>query len=145
MEQKVPAIENGIVIDHIPPQGALKVLKLLELNDEQVTFGNNLTSGKIGRKGLVKISDKYLTKAELGKISLVAPDATVSVINDYKVVDKKKIEIPAVFDGILTCFNPRCITRHEPVRTKFYVTSKEPLKIKCHHCESVFLRDQIKI
>ena len=145
MEQKVPAIENGIVIDHIPVQSTLKVVKLLELGSELVTFGNNLSSSKMGKKGLVKISDKYLTKAELGKISLVAPDAMISIIKDYKVIDKKKVDIPAMFDAILTCFNPKCITRHEPARTKFYVLSKNPLKIRCHHCESVFWGDQIKI
>ena len=93
----------------------------------------------------MKVSDKYLTQEELGKISLLATEATISVIKDYKVLEKRKIEMPDVFDGILQCFNPKCITRHEEVRTKFYVISKDPLNIKCHHCESVFLKDQIKI
>ena len=57
---EVSAIENGTVIDHIPPASLFKVIKLLGLDrtTHQVTFGANLQSKRIGTKAIVKIADK---------------------------------------------------------------------------------------
>lgn len=145
MEKRIPAIKNGIVIDHIPVESTLKVLDLLDLGNELIALGNNLGSNKMGKKGVVKISDKYLTKQELDKISILGPEVTISIIKKYKVVEKRKADIPKIFEGVLTCFNPQCVTRHELVKTVFYVVSKDPLKVRCHYCENTFQGKQIKI
>ena len=60
-ELKVSAIENGTVIDHIPANSLFKVIKILDLEnlEEQVLFGTNLESKKYGRKGIVKVSNKF--------------------------------------------------------------------------------------
>lgn len=143
--KRVAAIQNGTVIDHIPSDATFKVLQILDLGNESVTVGNNLSSKKMGLKGLVKISDKVLTKEELNKIAVISPQVTVSTIKNYKVENKFKLELPKVFDNIIKCFNPRCITRNQKVPTKFYVIKKKPLKIKCYYCERTFEKDEILI
>ena len=95
-ELKVSAIENGTVIDHIPANSLFKVIKILSLEnlEEQVLFGTNLESKKYGRKGIVKVSNKFFESDEVNKIALVAPNASLIEIRDYKVVQKSRVQIP---------------------------------------------------
>jgi len=133
----VSAIENGTVIDHIPVNTVLMVLNILGLNnyEDEVLIGINLDSKKYGKKGIIKVRGKYFQQHDLNKIALVAPDATLIVIKNYEVVEKKSVQIPDKIDEILKCINPNCITNKETIKTKFTVIGKDPLKIQCHYCE----------
>jgi len=136
-EYKVSAIENGTVIDHIPAKNVFQVIKILNLEnfDNMVLFGTNLESKKYGTKGIIKLSNKFFKKEEINKIALVAPQATLIIIKDYKVIEKKNVEIPDEVIKIVKCFNPNCITNHEKIITRFTVISKEDLKLHCYYCE----------
>ena len=86
-ELKVKPIENGTVIDHIPANKALQVLKILGLPKEgtNVTLAMNVSS-KLGFKDIVKFENRELEHTEIDKISLIAPDATINIIRDYEIV-----------------------------------------------------------
>jgi aspartate carbamoyltransferase regulatory subunit len=144
-ELKVSAIENGTVIDHIPGKVVFQVVKILNLSEvsDQVTFGTNLDSRKMGKKGIIKVSNKFFRPDEINKIALVAPTATLIIIRNFKVVEKKKVEVPDSVEKIVKCFNPNCITNHENVSTRFTVIDKEDLKLQCHYCEKITARDTI--
>ncbi len=144
-EMKVPGIESGTVIDHIPSESTFKVLDILKIGDELVTIGNNLSSKKMGKKGIIKVSDKMLKKEELDKIALIAPKATINEIKNFKVVKKRQVQMPSLFLGMMKCFNPTCITRHQDVKTKFILINKKPVELKCHYCESVFDKEQLEL
>jgi len=120
-ELKVSAIENGTVIDHIPAQSVFQVINILSLNkvSNQIMVGTNLESAKLGKKGIIKVSNKYFESEEINKIALVAPSATLIVIKDYTVVYKAKVEIPDNITKIVKCINPNCITNNEDIVTKF--------------------------
>lgn len=147
LKLKVSAIRNGTVIDHIPSQSLFKVISILglEKTKNQVTFGSNLESSKLGDKAIIKISDKYFRDDEINKIALIAPHAKLNIIKDYEVVEKKIVEIPDTIQGIARCFNPKCITNNEPMTTCFKVVSKEPVALKCRYCEKITYKEQIKI
>ena len=135
---KVSAIRNGTVLDHIPAQSVFQVVDILDLNhaENPVTIGSNLESKSLGRKGIIKISDRFFADAELGRIALVAPDATVNVIRDYEVVEKKKINLPEVVVGLARCSNPMCVTNHQAVTTRFKtIVESKKVKLLCHYCE----------
>jgi len=144
-ELVVSAIENGTVIDHIPGQVVFQVVKILNLSEvsDQVTFGTNLDSRKMGKKGIIKVSNKFFRPGEFNKIALVAPTATLIIIKNFKVVEKKKVEVPDSVEKIVKCFNPNCITNHEGMTTRFTVIDKEDLKLQCHYCEKITARDTI--
>ena len=91
-ELVVSALENGTVLDHIPAENVYKALDILNLKgiESQITIGINLVSKVHGKKGIIKIADKFFEDEELNKLALIAPDATVNVIRDFKVVEKKK-------------------------------------------------------
>ena len=138
-ELQVSAIENGTVIDHIPPKSVFQVVKMLGMENckEQVLFGTNLESKKYGRKGIIKVANLFFQSDEINKIALVAPSATLIVSRNYLVVEKRKVEIPDQIFRFVRCFNPNCITNHEKITTKFNVIDKEDLKLECIYCEKV--------
>ena len=144
-ERKVSAIRHGTVIDHIPPAYTFKILSMLNISSELVTVGNNLTSKSMGSKGVIKIAEKELTQEELNKIAIFAPEAKVSIIRNYKVAKKHGVTVPKTVEGIVQCFNTNCITRHQPVKTKFHLVQTKPIKLKCHHCEKTFDKEQISL
>lgn len=146
-ELKVSAIENGTVIDHIPPQSVFQVINILGLNkvNNQIMVGTNLESQKHGKKGIIKVSKKYFESEEINKIALVAPTATLIVIKDYTVVYKAKVEIPERIRKIVKCINPNCITNHEDIPTNFTVLEREDgLRLHCNYCEKYTKKQNIQ-
>ena len=144
----VSAIENGTVIDHIPADKVFEVIRILDFEHSKnsVYFGTNLDSKKYGKKGIIKISEKYFEPEVINKIALVAPTASLIEIKDYEVVKKHSIEIPNHIDGFVKCFNPNCVTNKESVKTKFTVLKDEEGKVnlKCHYCEKYTRQDNIE-
>ncbi len=133
----VAAIQNGTVIDHIPAAKTYQVASLLGLYEltSAVTIGNNFVSEKVGKKGIIKVSDKFFTNEEISRLSVVAPKAVLNIIRDYEVVEKKTVETPDELRGIIKCNNPVCITNNEPMPTVFHVVDKEHGICKCHYCD----------
>ena len=146
-ELSVSAIKDGTVIDHIPSNATLKVVDILDLKGIRsiISVATNLTSKTMGKKGIIKIGGKDLTKEEVDKIALIAPDATVNIIKDYNVKKKIKVTIPEVINRIIKCSNPNCITNNEKLTTKFSVLRKNPLKVKCYYCERSMDKEDITL
>ena len=144
-ELKVSAIENGTVIDHIPSEKVFQVIRILNLNENNnmVLFGTNLESSKMGKKGIIKVSNKFFQADEINKIALVAPNATLIIIKNFKVTEKTKVQVPDAVEKIVKCFNPNCITNIEEVTTKFTVVDKEQMRLKCHYCEKITSKSSI--
>ncbi len=143
----VSAIQNGTVIDHIPAKNLFKVISILGLDhiDNQINFGTHLESKKLGRKAIIKISDKFFEDTDINRIALVAPDAKLNIIRDYEVVEKKVVEVPDSIVGIARCMNPKCITNFEKVTTRFKVVSKKNVALKCHYCEKITNQENLHI
>ena len=146
-ERLVAAIENGTVIDHIPTEKTYAVATLLGLQKLQtpVTIGYNYPSKKLGKKGIIKIEDKFFTDEEISRLSVVAPNVVLNVIRDYEVVEKKKVVTPDTLKGIVRCNNPKCITNNEPMNTIFHVIDKNSGIIKCHYCDKEQVISEVKL
>lgn len=135
-ELAVAALRNGTVIDHIPSQSVFAAARILGLEglDKSITIGSNLVSRKLGSKGIIKVADTFFEPIELERIALIAPTAVVNIIRDYVVVDKYPIALPETVVGIVKCPNPKCVTNHQPVTTRFDVTDRGDVKLRCHYC-----------
>lgn len=146
-ELQVAAIENGTVIDHIPASRTYQVVRLLHLDEltEPVTIGNYLPSDKLGRKGIIKITNKFFTPEEVSRLSVVAPKIVLNLIRGYEVVEKRLIETPDELRGIIRCNNPKCICNNEPMRTWFNVVDKKRGIVKCHYCDKEQHLDEVKL
>ncbi|KHT45499.1 aspartate carbamoyltransferase regulatory subunit [Vibrio sinaloensis] len=141
---QVEAIKNGTVIDHIPAQIGIKVLKLFSMHksEQRVTVGLNLPSSAIGHKDLLKIENIFITEEQASKLALYAPHATVNQIENYQVVKKLALELPEQVNNVFECPNTNCITHGEPVESSFKVfEKKDDIRLKCKYCEKVFSRE----
>jgi len=145
---KVSAIKNGTVLDHIPADQLFKVIDILGLSrsENQITFGTNLESKLLGKKSIIKISDKYFEDYEINRIALIAPQAKINIIHNFEVVEKRILSVPSQIKGIARCMNPACITNHQPIETIFTtVEGSDELKLLCHYCEKVTDEKNLKI
>ena len=146
-ELQVAALENGTVIDHIPSEKLFTVVSLLGLKhmSNNITIGFNLQSEKLGKKGIIKIADKFFTDDEINRIAVVAPNVKLNILRNYEVVEKRELTLPDELIGIVKCANPKCITNNEPMPTRFQVIDKEKCVIKCHYCEKEQERKDIAL
>ena len=145
---KVSAIKDGTVLDHIPADQLFKVIDILGLSriSNQITFGTNLESKLLGKKAIIKITDKYFKDSDINKIALIAPQAKINIIHDFEVVEKKVLSVPTEIRGIAKCMNLACITNHQEIETSFTTLSSSPeLKLLCRYCEKVTDEKNLKI
>ena len=146
-EHMVYRLDNGTLIDHIPAGNGKNVLKVLALpEDMQLIYAHNLRSSHYGKKDVLGFTDRELSEKELNKVALIAPEATINIIKDQKVMKKGKIILPSVIEDLVICPNPRCITavqHHEHVLQKMLVVSHDPLVLRCHYCELPIKREEI--
>lgn len=146
-ELQVAALCNGTAIDHIPSNVLFKVVSLLKLESigDRITIGNNLESHKSGLKGIIKVADRFFEEHEINKLAVVAPNIVLNVIKNYEVVEKRKAELPDTIHDIVKCKNPKCITNNEPMSTRFLVTEKEKVTLRCHYCDIKMRQDEIEL
>ena len=138
-ERLVAAIKNGTVIDHIPADKTFQVVTLLELNTltSPVTIGYNYPSTKVGRKGIIKVSDRFFSDAEISRLSVVAPNVILNIIHDYDVVETKTVETPDELRG--------SVTNNEPMQTIFHVVDKSRGTLRCRYCDKEQNIEQVEL
>jgi aspartate carbamoyltransferase regulatory subunit len=141
----ISPIKDGTVIDHIHAGAALTVLRMLGITgntDEELSIATNVASmagGQEGKKDIVKVSNRELSKEEVDRIALISPHATINIIRDYIVVEKKGVETPKLLYGIVRCTNAGCITNaNEPIKSAFEVTEQG---LHCLYCDTLITTD----
>jgi aspartate carbamoyltransferase regulatory subunit len=136
---RVKPINNGTVIDHIAGGQALNVLKILGISGTTgatVSVVMNVESKKLGKKDIVKVEDRELREEELNRIALIAPAASINIIRNCKVIEKRPVDLPDEIVGVVRCQNPNCISNtHEPIKSRMLVKAKNPVLLRCLYCE----------
>ena len=130
----IDSIQNGIVIDHITAGKGMKLVELLGLDrgDISVAIIKNVHSQKMGRKDIIKIDAEI--PFNLDVIGFVDPEATVNVIRNGELIEKKTIRRPEILTGVIRCRNPRCITTVEQeLKHVFCLRDGE---YRCMYCET---------
>ncbi len=133
----IDSIKNGIVIDHIAAGKGMQLYELLGLDklDCSVALIRNVSSKKIGHKDIIKIDADIAVNLDV--IGFVDPAATVNVIRDSALVEKKTIPMPETLTNVVKCKNPRCITSTEQELPQiFKLTDKENKVYRCLYCET---------
>ena len=133
----IDAISNGIVIDHITAGKAMQVYNMLNLDklDCQVAIIRNAASTRTGTKDIIKIAS--YKDLDLGVLSFVCPTATINVIRDGRVLEKRNVDLPEKIVDILKCKNPRCITTTEQeIHHVFVLTDAEKGEYRCMYCDT---------
>ena len=136
---EITSLKNGIVIDHVKAGNGIKIFELLGLAelDEQVALILNAKSTNMGRKDIIKVENHQDLNLDI--VSIIDPKATVNIIENEKVVEKKDLELPEVVENVLTCQNPKCISTSErSVVSKFILIDPEEKKYKCAYCDHIY-------
>jgi len=142
----VASICNGTVIDHILAGHALNIVHLLNLvtHHKIVTIGINLPSQSMGYKDIVKVEEWELKPDDINQIAIFAPQATISLIRDFQIFEKFKVNIPDHITSVIACPNPRCITNHDRIETFFYIKKwKQTIQLQCRFCRKTFTKIEV--
>ena len=151
MEQSellVRRIKEGTVIDHIDEGRGLQVLNALRIDGKDgslITIALNVPSGKFKKKDIIKVENKFLKDDDTNKLAVIAPKATINMIKDYKLVEKRRVSLPNEIDRIFRCANPDCITNsNEHIESVMDVIDKEGRVLKCRYCSRILDVNQLK-
>ena len=133
----IDSIQNGVVIDHITAGKGMLLYSLLGLDalDVSVAIIKNAVSGKKGKKDIIKIDADIPVDFQV--IGYVDPGATLNIIRDGQLVEKRDVELPDTLTDVIFCKNPRCITSTEQeLRHIFRLTDREKRVYRCIYCET---------
>lgn len=133
----IDAIKNGIVIDHIEAGKGMEIYTLLHLDllDCPVAIIKNVTSRKMGKKDIIKIDAEI--NLDMDILGYVSPDATVDIIKNGELCEKKKMTLPQKLTNVIFCKNPRCITTTEQeLPNIFNLKDRENKIYRCAYCEA---------
>ncbi len=133
----IDSITNGVVIDHIKAGSAMRLYDLLNLDALpcSVAIIKNVHSKKMGKKDIIKIDGSL--DLNLDVIGYVDPNATINIIKDGKLCEKKSVPMPELLTNVIKCKNPRCITTVEQeLDHVFKLTDKENKVYRCLYCET---------
>ncbi len=133
----IDSIHNGVVIDHITAGSGMRLYTLLGLDktDLSVAIIRNVTSRKMGKKDIIKIDADI--DVNLDVIGYVDPGATVNIIKDGLLAEKKTIDMPETLTDVIRCKNPRCITGTEQeLKHVFRLTDRAKREYRCVYCET---------
>ncbi len=151
MEQSdllVRRIKRGTVIDHIEGGMGLKVLNALQIDGTDgslITVALNVPSGKFKKKDIIKVEDRFLEDDDTNKLAVIAPKATINMIKDYRLVEKRRVSLPNEIDRIFRCSNPDCITNStEKIESVMDVIDKENRVLGCRYCSRTLDVDKLR-
>ncbi len=133
----IDSITNGFVIDHITAGRGMKLYDLLGLDnlDCSVAIIKNVASKKMGKKDIIKIDADIAIDIDV--IGYVDPGATVNIIRNCELVEKRVLELPKMLTNVIKCKNPRCITSTEQeINHVFKLTDKDNGVYRCIYCET---------
>ena len=133
----IDAIQNGIVIDHIPAGAGMKLYALLGLDalDCSVAIIKNAHSNKDGKKDIIKIDAEIPLNFDV--IAYLAPNAKINIIRNGKLLEKRDATLPKTLTNVIICKNPRCITKTEQELDQiFRLTDPEQRIYRCIYCET---------
>ena len=147
-ELMVRRIKEGTVIDHIDEGKGIQVLDALRIDGKDgslITIALNVPSGKSKKKDIIKVENKFLKDDDTNKIAVIAPKATINIIKNYKLIEKRRVALPNEIDRIFRCTNPDCITNStEHIESVMDLIDKEGMILKCRYCARILDVNEIK-
>ena len=147
-ELMVRRIKEGTVIDHIDEGKGIQVLDALRIDGKDgslITIALNVPSGKSKKKDIIKVENKFLKDDDTNKIAVIAPKATINIIKNYKLIEKRRVSLPNEIDRIFRCSNPDCITNStEHIESVMDLIDKDGMILKCRYCARILDVNEIK-
>ena len=138
----VSGISEGFVLDHIQAGKSMDIYHYLRLDklDCCVAIIKNAKSNKMGKKDIMKI-ECPIDVIDLDILGFIDHNITINIIQDEKIVEKKRLKLPKEITNVIKCKNPRCITSIEQeLDHDFVLTDPENEVYRCKYCEEKYNR-----
>ena len=138
----VSGISEGFVLDHIQAGKSMDIYHYLRLDklDCCVAIIKNAKSNKMGNKDIMKI-ECPIDVIDLDILGFIDHNITINIIQDEKIVEKKRLKLPKEITNVIKCKNPRCITSIEQeLDHVFVLTDPENEVYRCKYCEEKYSR-----
>ncbi len=135
---EVSSIKNGIVLDHITSGNGVKIFNKLLLHKlvYPVVLLMSVSSNEMKKKDIIKIENNI--DIDLNFLGLIDHNITVNIIENSKIINKKKVKIPSYIEDIFPCHNPRCITNFDNcAKPTFSIVNEGNLEYICNYCEEI--------
>lgn len=136
----IGGLHEGFVLDHIEAGRSMEIYHFLNLDkfDGCVAIIKNARSNKMGKKDIIKI-ECSIDQLDLDALGFIDHTITVNVIQDDRIVDKKRLSLPKEIKNVAKCRNPRCITSIEQELDHIFVLT-DPVKevYRCKYCEEKY-------
>ena len=136
----VSGISEGFVLDHIQVGKSMDIYHYLRLDklDCCVAIIKNAKSNKMGKKDIMKI-ECPIDVIDLDILGFIDHNITINIIQDEKIVEKKRLKLPKEITNVIKCKNPRCITSIEQeLDHVFVLTDPENEVYRCKYCEEKY-------
>jgi aspartate carbamoyltransferase regulatory subunit len=141
----IDEIKNGIVIDHIKAGLGIRIFNWLGLDKVPYTvaFVANASSERCGRKDIIKIDNTI--SINLDVLGLIDPNITVNIIENERVTNKIKLQLPEKVENVISCKNPRCISSTEKYLTHvFHLENPDLRTYRCEYCDEIISAGDFK-
>lgn len=138
----VSGISEGFVLDHIQAGKSMDIYHYLRLDklDCCVAIIKNAKSNRMGKKDIMKI-ECPIDVIDLDILGFIDHNITINIIQDEKIVEKKRLKLPKEITNVIKCKNPRCITSIEQeLDHVFVLTDPENEVYRCKYCEEKYSR-----
>ena len=136
----VGALREGFVLDHIKAGKAMTIYHDLKLDklDCTVAIIKNAKSNKMGKKDIIKV-ECPIEDLDLDILGFIDHNITIDIIDDGKIIEKKKLVLPETVKNVIKCKNPRCITTiEEGIAQIFRLCDEKNHRYRCIYCEQEY-------
>ncbi|MBR1629705.1 MAG: aspartate carbamoyltransferase regulatory subunit [Lachnospiraceae bacterium] len=134
----ISGIQEGYVLDHIKAGMSLQIYDDLKLGEKKgcmVAMITNAKSNKMGRKDIIKV-ECPINSIDLDILGYLDHTITVNIIQEERIVEKRRLSLPKEIRNVLRCRNPRCITSIEQELEQVFILADEEKEIyRCKYCE----------
>ena len=136
----VSGISEGFVLAHIQAGKSMDIYHYLRLDklDCCVAIIKNAKSNKMGKKDIMKI-ECPIDVIDLDILGFIDHNITINIIQDEKIVEKKRLKLPKEITNVIKCKNPRCITSIEQELDHVFVLPDPENEVyRCKYCEEKY-------
>ena len=136
----VSGISEGVVLDHIQAGKCMDIYIYLNLDklDCTVAIIKNAKSNKMGKKDIIKI-ECPIDYIDLDVLGFIDHNITINIIQNDRIIEKKRLHLPKEIKNVIRCKNPRCITSIEQELDHIFILTDEEKEIyRCKYCEEKY-------
>ena len=137
----VSGISEGVVLDHIQAGKCMDIYKYLNLDklDCTVAIIKNAKCNKMGKKDIIKI-ECPIDYIDLDVLGFIDHNITINIIQNDRIIEKKRLHLPKEIKNVIRCKNPRCITSIEQELDHIFILTDEEKEIyRCKYCEEKYV------